>query len=153
MKRPRIRLRWLVPLAILLLPPLLWALLLSVVPTDWARQRIVARMSQASGRTVRIATLRVGVLGGIYLTGLEIGAPGTAGDPLLKVAEAHINVSPLQLFCGQVEPTETDVRGIKLRVLRREDGSLELDDLSRGARPRRPRRNPSRGRAPARSAA
>jgi AsmA-like protein len=137
MKRPRIRLRlrlrWLVPLAFILLPPLLWALLLSVVPTDWARQRIVARMSEASGRTVRIATLRVGVLGGIYLTGLEIGAPGAAGDPWLKVAEAHLNVSPLQLLCGQVEPTKTMVRGIQLRVLRRANGSLELDDLIQGA--------------------
>src|SRR4051812_12557754 len=47
MKRPRIRLRWLVPLAFLLLPPMFWALLLSVVPTDWARQRLVNRMSAA----------------------------------------------------------------------------------------------------------
>ncbi|MEA2631749.1 MAG: hypothetical protein QOE66_1968 [Chloroflexota bacterium] len=132
MKRPRIRLRWLIPLAVLLLPPVFWAVLLSVVPTDWARQHIVARMSRASGRSVRIATVRVGVLGGIYLTGLEIGAPGAAGDPWLKVAEAHLNVSPLQLLCGRVEPTETEVRGIDLRVLRREDGSLELDDLVQG---------------------
>jgi hypothetical protein len=133
MKRPRIRLRWLVLSAFLLIPPLLWALVLSVVPTDWARQRFVTRMSAVSGRTVRIATLRMGVLGGIYLTGLEIGAPGAVGDPWLKVAEAHINVSPLQLFCGHVEPTRTVVRGISLRVLRREDGSLELDDLIRGS--------------------
>jgi uncharacterized protein involved in outer membrane biogenesis len=134
MKRPRIRLRlrWLVPLAILLLPPLLWALLLSVVPTDWARQRVVARLSAASGRSVRLATLRIGPLGGIYLTGLEIGAPGAADDPWLKVAQAHLNVSPLQLLWGQVEPTETVVRGITLRVLRRADGSLELDDLIQG---------------------
>src|SRR4029077_6203647 len=98
----------------------------------WARQRIVARMSEASGRSVRIASLRVGALGGIYLTGLEIGAPGASDNPWLKVAEAHLNVSPLQLLCGRVEPTETEVRGIDLRVLRREDGSLELDDLVQG---------------------
>ena len=45
------------------------------------------------------------------------------------MAEAHINVSPLQLICGQAEPTETVVRGLTLRVLRAPDGSLELDDL------------------------
>jgi AsmA-like C-terminal region len=138
MKRPRIRVRWLLLPAFLLLPPLLWALLLSVVPTDWARQRFVARMSKVSGRTVRIATLRMGTLGGIYLTGLEIGAPGTVGDPWLKVAEAHINVSPLQLVCGQVEPTKTIVRGVRLRVLRRENGSFELDDLIQGTAPGAP---------------
>src|SRR5207249_1048890 len=103
MKRPRfsipvpIRLRWLVLLAVLLLPPLLWAIFVAVIPTDWARQRIVAGMSEATGRSVRIASLRVGVLGGIDLTGLEIGAPGAAADPWLKVARAHLNISPLQL--------------------------------------------------------
>ena len=62
------------------------------------------------------------LLGGIYLTGLEIGAPGAADDPWLKVAQAHLNVSPFQLLCGHAEPTETEVRGISLRVLRRDDG-------------------------------
>jgi hypothetical protein len=134
MKRSRIRFRrrWLVPLAFLLLPPLFWALLLSVVPTDWARQRVAERLAAATGRSVRLATLRLGALGGIYLTGLEIGAPGGADDPWLKVASAHLNVSPLQLLGGQVEPTETDLRGITLRVLRRENGTLELDDLIQG---------------------
>jgi AsmA protein len=115
-----------------------WALLLSVVPTDWARQRIVSRLGAVTGRSVRIATVRVGALGGIYLTGLEIGAPGASGDPWLKVAEAHINVSPLQMLCGQVEPTATDIRGVTLRILRREDGTLELADLIQGSAPSSP---------------
>jgi uncharacterized protein involved in outer membrane biogenesis len=133
MKCPRIRLRWLVPVSLLLLPPLFWALLLSVIPTDWARQRIVARLSEASGRSVRIATLRLGTFGGIYLTGLEIGAPGAPDDPWLRVAEAHINVSPFQMVCGNVQPTRTDVRGAYLRIRRRQDGTISLADLIRGA--------------------
>ncbi len=132
MKRPRIRLCWLIPLGLLLLPPLLWAFLLSVAPTDWARQRFARRMSEATGRSVRIATVRLGVFGGIYLTGLEIGAPGAADDPWLKVAQASLNVSPFKMLWGQVEPTRTEVRGITLRVLRREDGTFELDDLIQG---------------------
>jgi AsmA protein len=132
MKCPRIPLRWLIPLALLLLPPFLWTLLVAVAPTDWARHRFAAKMSKATGRSVRIAAVRVGIIGGIYLTGLEIGAPGGADDPWLKVAQAYINVSPWQLVCGQVEPTRTVVRGIDLRVLRRGDGTLELDDLIRG---------------------
>src|SRR4051812_42601750 len=41
MKRRRVRIRrkWLVPLALLLLPPLLWALVVAVTPTEWARSR------------------------------------------------------------------------------------------------------------------
>jgi AsmA protein len=132
MKRPRIRPCWLIPLALLLTPALGWVLVVSVAPTDWARHRFAAKMSAATGRSVRIATVRVGILGGLYLTGLEIGAPGAAGDPWLKVAQAHLNVSPLQLLCGNAAPTRTDVRGVDLRVLRRADGTLELSDLIRG---------------------
>ena len=132
MKRPPIRLRWLILTGLVLLPPLLWVLLVSVAPTDWARQRFAARMSEATGRSVRIATVRVGLLGGIYLTGLEIGAPGAADDPWLRVAQAHLNVSPWQMFYGHAAPTRTEVRGISLRVLRRDDGTLELDDLIQG---------------------
>ena len=132
MKRPRIRLRWLILMGLVLLPPMLWVLLVSVAPTDWARQRFAARMSAATGRTVHISTVRVGVLGGIYLTGLEIGAPGSVGDPWLMVASAHLNISPWQLLCGHAAPTRTEVRGINLRVLRRSDGTLELDDLIQG---------------------
>ena len=132
MKHPRIRLRWLILMGLVLLPPLLWVLLVSVAPTDWARQRFAAKMSEATGRSVRIASVRVGLLGGIYLTGLEIGAPGAADDPWLRVAQAHLNVSPWQLLCGHAAPTRTEVRGISLRVLRRDDGTLELADLIQG---------------------
>jgi AsmA protein len=66
------------------------------------------------------------------MKGLEIGAPGGAADPWLRVAEAHLNISPWQLVCGHAQPTETVVRGITLRILRRVDGSLELADLIRG---------------------
>jgi len=38
-------------------------------------------MSEATGRSVRIARVRVGAFGGIYLTGLEIGAPGGPPTP------------------------------------------------------------------------
>src|SRR5258708_28791570 len=107
MKRPCKRLRWMVLLAVLLLPPLLWALLVSVAPTDWARQRFAARMSAATGRSVQIATVRVGVLGGIYLTGFAGGAPGAARRPWLMAAQADLNNSPLPLRCGQTPPTPT----------------------------------------------
>jgi AsmA protein len=129
MKRPRLRVRWLVLLGLLAVPPLLWALLLLIIPTDWARGRIVTRLSQASGRAVRLESLRVGALGGIRLTNLAIGAPRSGDDPWLTVADAQVNVNLLQLLTGHVDPTEIRVDGISLRVRRRTDGTLELSDL------------------------
>ncbi|HMB07831.1 MAG TPA: AsmA-like C-terminal region-containing protein [Isosphaeraceae bacterium] len=129
MRRPRFRPWRLVPLSFLLVPPLLWMLLLLIIPTDWARVRIEGAISQATGRTVHLESLQIGVLGGVRLTNLEIGAPGSAQDPWLKVGSASVNVTLLQLLFGQAEPTDARVDGIALRVLRRADGSLELADL------------------------
>jgi AsmA protein len=131
MKRPRVRLRWLVPLAILLLPPLFWSLILAITPTEWARTRIVARLRAATGRSIQLGSLKIGALGGVHLANLEIGAPGSDRDPWLRVASARINVSVLQLLAGQLDPSEIEIRGLKLRVLRRQDGTLELSDLLR----------------------
>src|SRR4051794_8464321 len=68
-------------LAMLLVPPALWALLLAIVPTDWARARLVARLEQATGRAVRLEGLRLGFCGGVRLRNLEIGEPEAVADP------------------------------------------------------------------------
>lgn len=129
MRRLRIRVRRLVPLAFLLLPPTLWALVLTIAPTEWARTRIVAKLNKKSGRTIHLGQLNIGVLGGIRLSDLEIGSPHSSSDPWLKARSVKINVSVWQLLCGQVEPSRIAVDGLTLRVLRRKDGSLELADL------------------------
>ncbi len=129
MKRTRFRLWWLIPLSVVLVPPLLWMILLLVIPTDWARARFERAVSQATGRSVHLESLRIGVLGGVRLTNLEIGAPGSAKDPWLKVADARLNVTLLQLLFGHARPTDAQVDGISLRVLRRADGTVELADL------------------------
>ena len=129
MKRRLVRRRWLIPLGVLLLPPVFWAVVLSIAPTDWARTRIVARLKAATGRPVGLGSLRIGALGGVRLSNLEIGAPDSSGDPWLRVAEARINVSMLQLLLGRGEPTDIQVVGLTLRVLRRRDGALELSDI------------------------
>src|SRR5262249_56334671 len=104
--RPRSRLRrgWAIVLGLLLLPAAFWVTVLAVIPTDGARRRIAERLSAASGRRVQLGGLRVGPLGGVSLTGLEIGAPDSADDPWLRLAEARIDVSLLQLLFGHVEP-------------------------------------------------
>ncbi|AGA30560.1 AsmA family protein [Singulisphaera acidiphila] len=129
MKRRRVRLRRLVPLAFLLIPPLFWATVLAVTPTEWARARIVALVEDETGRPIRLGGLKLGVCGGVYLRDLEIGATGSSNDPWFKAALARIDVSVLQLLAGQLEPSKIELNGVSLRVLRRSDGSLELADL------------------------
>jgi AsmA protein len=116
-------------LGVALAPPLLWVLVVLLAPTDWARSHVVAALEKASGRAVQIQKLSVCLGGGISLSNLRIGAPGAIGDPWLQAELIEIDVSPIQLLCGRFEPSRLDVEGATLRVLRRQDGALELSDL------------------------
>ena len=73
-------------------------------------------------------------LGGIHLTGLEIGAPSSAAIP----AQGGRSIYQRQPAAIDLRPGRADrnrrVRGLTLRVLRRQDGTLELDDLVPRAR-------------------
>lgn len=127
-------------LGVFLLPPLFWCGLVAVAPTDCARRKIEARLSTASGRSVTIGRVAVGVLGGVSLHDLRIGSPGSVEEPWLQVDEASIDVGMLPLLRGRVEPTTVTAQGIRLRVLRRADGSLELADLLSQEPPDEPER-------------
>lgn len=131
-KRPRLRIpiprRVLIPLAVLLLPPLAWTILLNVLPTGWARARVVARLEEGTGRHVALGKLKVGVLGGLWLGDVEVASPTTPDDPWLKFRNAQIDVSLAQLLGGQFDPTQLVVDGLNLRIYRRTDGSFELAD-------------------------
>lgn len=135
MKRPRLRARCYIPLGVLLLPPTAWLLLLLVMPTGWARARIVTRLTAASGRPIVLGKLHVGMFGGLHLGDLTVASPKAASDPWLKVGDARINVSLVQLLCGQVDPTDLRIDGLTLRVVRRADGTFEMADSSPTARP------------------
>jgi AsmA protein len=118
-------------LGVLLAPPAMWVLIVLVAPTNWARSHVVAALQEQSGRTVQIDDLDVCLGGGISLANLRIGAPGAIGDPWLQAERIEIDVSPFQLLRGRFEPSRLEVEGATLRVLRRADGSLELQDLVR----------------------
>lgn len=131
MKRPRfLRPRWLL-LGLVVLPLLVWGLFLLIIPTDWARGRIVAALREATGRSVQLAEIHVGPLGRVRLAALRVGAPSSADDPWLDVSNASTDLHLLQLLTGCTKPTELEVDGMTLRVLRRKDGTLELSDLLR----------------------
>jgi len=133
MRRRRVRLKKLFPIVCLLLPPLFWAAVLTLTPTNWARKLLVTRIAEETGRSVKLGGLRLGVLGGVYLIDLEIGSnPSTVDQtPWLKAALARVDVSVAQLLVGQFAPSRIQVNGLSVRVLRREDGSLELADFLR----------------------
>ena len=90
---------------------------------------VIARLERASGRSVQLDNLAVCLNGGIELTGLKIGAPQSVGDPWLEAKRIQIDVSLWQLLWGKFEPTNFHADETLLRVLRRNDGSLELADL------------------------
>ena len=125
------RLGLMIPAGVLLVPPLLWGLIVLAAPTGWARSHVVTALERASGRSVQLERLQVCLGGGIELTKLEIGAPQALVDPWLKADRIRIDVSLLQLLWGKFEPTNLEVDRATMRVLRREDGSLELADLVR----------------------
>jgi hypothetical protein len=131
MKRPcLLRRRW--PwLGLLLIPALSWAMVLALVPTEWAKARLVDRLARASGRSVRIGSLRLGVMGDLRIMDLTIAEPTSATDPWLRVAEARIDVHLGQVLCGDCEPREIQVDGFSMRIWRKKDGSAEIGDLIR----------------------
>jgi hypothetical protein len=132
MKGPRLRLvRPL--LGLVLAPPLLWAAILWVIPTGWAKALLVERLRQATGQAVRLEGLRFRALGGVRLRNLEIGAAAQDPDPWLRVEDLRVDLNLAQLLTGRLRPREAEAAGLFLRVRRHRDGSLEFGDLLGGA--------------------
>src|SRR4051812_44679100 len=115
MKRPRMgRIRWLIGFA--LAPPALWALILSLVPTEWAKERLVTRLRQSTGRSAGLGAVRLGVFGGVRLDDLEIGEPDPNEPPWLHADTVRLNLSLGQLLLGQLEPSDVEADGLALRI-------------------------------------
>ncbi len=116
-------------LCLLLIPPASWLALVFLAPTGWMVHCFRSHMQSASGRTVRLAGASGCILGGIELTGLEIGAQGNLDDPILTAGSVKIDIGLWQVLKGSLEPTHIRVERGRLRILRRFDGALELADL------------------------
>jgi AsmA-like C-terminal region len=129
MKRPCLLVRRWHWFALLLVPFLAWGLVLAVVPTGWARGRLVDRLAKATGRSVKIGSLRLGVLGDLRIIDLAIAEPSTPSDPWLEVGEAKIDVHLGQVLTGQCEPREVEAEGVTLRIWRKKDGTPEVGGL------------------------
>jgi AsmA protein len=121
-----------------LIPLFLWIGLLLVAPTGWARRQVIAALEARTGRSVRLDSLSVHLLGGLQLSNLSIGSPQNTQDPWLQAADIRLDTGLAQLLRGKLRPSTAELSHASLRVFRRLDGSLELADL---IRPRRPADN------------
>jgi len=119
----------LVVLGIGLIPLFLWIGLLLIAPTGWARRQVIAALESRSGRSVRLDSLSIHLLGGLRLMNLSIGSPQNTGQPWLHAAEIRLDTGLSQLLRGKLKPSTVEVDRASLRVFRRRDGSLELADL------------------------
>ncbi|MFO0956169.1 MAG: AsmA-like C-terminal region-containing protein [Isosphaeraceae bacterium] len=116
-------------LAILAMPPVLWVLLIPLVPTGWARDRIAARLSAASGRRATVDSVRFGRTGQATLAGIRIYDPGRPDDPFLHVENLALDLNLGHLLCGRFDPAQVVAEGVSLRVRRRANGAFDLADL------------------------
>ena len=143
MKCSRVRFCLLILVGILLIPPILWVGVVLAAPTGWAKGHVIACLEARTHRSVRLEGLSVCLLGGIRLANLEIGSPQGGGDPWLKAANLRLDVGLLQLLWGNLQPSLLELEGVKLRVLRRGDGTFELADFVLNEPPSLPS-NPAR---------
>ena len=130
MFRPRLRCKWFW-LTMLGVPSLVWVFVVLVTPTGWARSRLTARIEAATGRVVRIGSVRLGLLGDLKILDLSLAEPSDPANPWLLVGETAINVNPLRVLMGCCEPTTVAVDQAQVRVWRRADGGFEFGDLAR----------------------
>src|SRR5215472_1494018 len=114
-----------------LIPLFLWIGLLLVAPTGWARRQVIAALEARTGRSVRLDSLSVHLLGGLQLSNLSIGSPQNTQDPWLQAADIRLDTGLAQLLRGKLRPSTAELSHASLRVFRRLDGSLELADLIR----------------------
>ncbi len=118
--RPRTRPRWALRAALVLAAVLLFLLVLvaalpSLLSTHWARNLVVAQLSQATGRPAALEGLEAGWRSGLRLTGLRIGA-GTMDDPgfLCSLDSLRADLGFDSLF-GRKVWAEVELNGLRLR--------------------------------------
>lgn len=128
-QRCRRRRRW---VALALAPPLLlWSLVVFLCPTEWARSRIERELANATKSTAKVGSVRIGLLGGIYLQRVELIDP--QGDPnqpgWLRARLVAIDLSGFPSFTHGLQPRRVHVDGLILRLGRDDNGRFPLARL------------------------
>lgn len=113
-------------LASVLAPLALWIAGVSLCPTQWLKSRIVVAIQNTARQPVSLSEVRIGWLGDVRLVGLAIGAQP---DPWLWVDETELDTRLWAAFGGRLSIGRCTLSGVRLRLHRRADGSLECGDL------------------------
>lgn len=71
---------------------------------------------------------------GIKLAGLTLSEPG-GQESFLAVDAARVAVAVMPLLSKQVQARRIDIQGLKLNLVKRRDGTLNVADLAAGAQP------------------
>lgn len=109
--------------------PVVWGLVLALMPTEWVRARLVSRLSLSTSQEASLGEVRVGPLGGLHLRALTISEPGHEHQPWLEVD--HVVVMPRlgRLLAGQLEVQTVQASGVTLRAERRLGGKYPFASL------------------------
>lgn len=114
--------------------PLLWGLVLALLPTEWARARIEAALRASTGQDVELGEVRLDALGGLRLRSLFLSEAGHPDGAWFQADEVKIGLSVARLFLGRLEPAWVEARGAQVRLHRPVDGTFPSGQLLR-ARP------------------
>lgn len=125
------RVRWLRRLALIgIFPIVVWALVVWLAPTEWARGRIERELTRAVGGPVHVGGLHFGFLGGIYLRKVELFEPDAGrGKAWLTADAVRVDLGLVELAIRGPAVRRVAIDGLRLRVGRREDGTCPLAAL------------------------
>jgi AsmA protein len=115
--------------AALVAPVAIWVLIVALLPTGWARDRLVRAIEARTGRAVRIERVVIGPFGAVHLRGLALAERSAADRPWAEAVEIRVQASARALLSGRLQARHVLVRGLDLRVDRAEGGDFVFRDL------------------------
>lgn len=103
-------------------------------PPEKVRQLIVTEARKALGREVSLSSVSYGVWKGVSLHEVAISeAPDFKAGRFLEAKDFHVQVRWLPLLEKKLAVDSVSVDGLKLRVVKREDGTYNFSQLGQSA--------------------
>lgn len=114
-------------------PPLLWVLVVTLMPTAWARRRIERELSEATQCPARLGSVRLGLFGGVHLQRLELLEPPRFGrnGSWLRARKVRVDLGLAGLMSGHVRPSTVSVDGLQVTLGRDAAGHFNLGEMLR----------------------
>ncbi|MDX2037412.1 MAG: AsmA-like C-terminal region-containing protein [Isosphaeraceae bacterium] len=110
-------------------PFLLWLALVTLMPTDWARNRLIAELRESTGHHVEIGRLALNILGRVEARDIRVATSGNPSDPWVTVESAVLDLRFWEMIGGCSQPANIEINGMRGRIRRNADGRLEFSEL------------------------